>query len=140
MNVQVIGVYIYIYIYIYIHFFFSRFILYIYIYIYSLFSALLALNDYINTLICVRIPIFASIIINAATQYFWCVCVYIYIYTVGTESIQTPLHFSLFVYCSHLLKSFKFIFFSSLMYTQHPILTEKHRLVDIFADLLKKKN
>jgi len=26
------------------------------------------------------------------------------------------------------------------MYTQHPILTEKHRIVDIFADLLKKKN
>ncbi len=26
------------------------------------------------------------------------------------------------------------------MYTQHPMLTEKHRIVDIFADLLKKKN
>ncbi len=26
------------------------------------------------------------------------------------------------------------------MYTQHPILTEKHRIVEIFADLLKKKN
>ncbi len=26
------------------------------------------------------------------------------------------------------------------MYTQHPILIEKHRIVDIFADLLKKKN
>ncbi len=25
------------------------------------------------------------------------------------------------------------------MYTQHPILTEKHSIVDIFADLLKKK-
>ncbi len=25
------------------------------------------------------------------------------------------------------------------MYTQHPILTEKHRIVDIFADLLKKR-
>ncbi len=25
------------------------------------------------------------------------------------------------------------------MYTQHPILTEKHRIVDIFADLLKKE-
>ncbi len=25
------------------------------------------------------------------------------------------------------------------MYTQHPILTEKHRIVDIFADLLKRK-
>ncbi len=28
------------------------------------FAALLALNDYINTLICVRIPVFASILIN----------------------------------------------------------------------------
>ncbi len=26
------------------------------------------------------------------------------------------------------------------MYTQHPILTDKHRIVEIFADLLKKKN
>ncbi len=25
------------------------------------------------------------------------------------------------------------------MYTQHPILTEKHRIIDIFADLLKKE-
>ncbi len=24
------------------------------------------------------------------------------------------------------------------MYTQHPILTEKHRIVDIFADLLRE--
>ncbi len=31
-----------------------------------LFSALLALNDYINTLIYIRIPIFASILINTA--------------------------------------------------------------------------
>ncbi len=55
----------------------------------------------------------------------------------GTESIQTPLNFSLFV----ILQPFAKIicsFFSS-MYTQHPILTEKHRIVDIFADLLKKK-
>ncbi len=28
------------------------------------FATLLALNDYINTLICVRIPVFASILIN----------------------------------------------------------------------------
>ncbi len=56
--------------------------------------------------------------------------------TVGTESIQTPLNFSLFV----VLQPFAKIKFSSLMYTQHPILTEKHRIVDIFADLLKKKN
>ncbi len=46
------------------------------------------------------------------------------LYTVGTESIL-----------NHLSS-----FFSSLMYTQHPILTEKHIIVDIFADLLKKKN
>ncbi len=32
----------------------------------ALFSTLLALNDYINTLICVRIPVFASILINTA--------------------------------------------------------------------------
>ncbi len=32
----------------------------------ALFSTLLALNDYINTLICVRIPVFASILINIA--------------------------------------------------------------------------
>ncbi len=60
------------------------------------------------------------------------------LHTVGTESIQTPLNFSLFV----ILQPFAKIicsFFSS-MYTQHPILTEKHRIVDIFADLLKKKN
>ncbi len=60
-------------------------------------------------------------------------------YTVGTESIQTPLNFSLFV----ILQPFAEIicsFFFSLMYTQHPVLTEKHRIVDIFADLLKKKN
>ncbi len=53
---------------------------------------------------------------------------------------RPPLIFHSLLYCSHLLKSFKFVFFSSLMYTQHPILTEKHRIVDIFADLLKKKN
>ncbi len=53
---------------------------------------------------------------------------------------RPPLIFHSLLYCSHLLKSFKFGFFSSLMYTQHPILTEKHRIVDIFADLLKKKN
>ncbi len=61
---------------------------------------------------------------------------------------RPPYIFHSLLYCSHLLKSFssfKIIlksssFFSSLMYTQHPILTEKHRIVDIFADLLKKKN
>ncbi len=57
----------------------------------------------------------------------------------GTESIQTPLNFSLFVILQPFAKIIKFIF-SSLMYTQHPILTEKPRVVDIFADLLKKKN
>ncbi len=36
---------------------------------------------------------------------------YIYIYTVGTESIQTPLNFSLFVILQPFAKSFKFIFF-----------------------------
>ncbi len=54
-------------------------------------------------------------ILSLLLQYLWRVLymyIYIYIYTVGTESIQTPLKFSLFViYCSHFLKSFKFIFF-----------------------------
>ncbi len=31
-----------------------------------LFYALFALNNYINTLICIRIPVFASILINTA--------------------------------------------------------------------------
>ncbi len=61
-------------------------------------------------------------------------------YTVGMESIQTPLNFSLFVILQPFAKIILVHFFSSLMYTQHPILTEKHRIVDIFADLLKKKN
>ncbi len=61
------------------------------------------------------------------------------IYTVGTESIQTPLNFSLFVILQPFAKIKSSSFFSSLMYTQHPILTEKHRIVDIFADLLKRK-
>ncbi len=34
----------------------------------ALFSALLALNDYLNTRICVRIPVFASILINTAIK------------------------------------------------------------------------
>jgi len=33
----------------------------------------------------------------------------------------------------------KFSFYFSLMYTQHPILTEKNRNVDMFANLEKKK-
>ncbi len=65
--------------------------------------------------------------------------IYIYIYTVGTESIQTPLN-SLFVILQPFAKIILVHFFSSLMYTQHAILTEKHRIVEIFADLLKKKN
>jgi len=59
--------------------------------------------------------------------------------TVATESIQTPLNFSpsyFIAICQNHLSSF----FPSLLYTQHPILTEKHRIVDIFARLLKKKN
>jgi len=54
------------------------------------------------------------------------------------ESIQSPLHFSLF-HCGHLLKSEKFILFL-INVTQHPILTEKYRNVEMFANLLKKKN
>ncbi len=63
----------------------------------------------------------------------------LFIYTVGTESIQTPLNFSLFVILQPFAKIIYVHFFSSLMHTQHPILTEKHRIVDIFADLLKKE-
>jgi len=58
-----------------------------------------------------------------------CVCVCVCVYTVGTESIQTPLNCSLFVILQP---------FPSLLYTQHSILTEEHRTVDIFAHLLKK--
>jgi len=36
------------------------------------------------------------------------------------------------------LQPFAEIIFPSLLYTQHPILTEKRRIVDIFAHLLKK--
>ncbi len=61
-----------------------------------------------------------------------------YIYS-GYGKYSDPLKFSLFVILQPFAKSFKFIFFSELMYTQHPILTEKHRIVDIFADLLKRK-
>ena len=42
-------------------------------------------------------------------------------------------------HCTHLLKSNKFIF-SALMYTQQPILTEKNRNVEFFANVLKNKN
>ena len=60
-------------------------------------------------------------------------------HTVGTETIQTPLNFSLFVSLQPFDK-IKSSFYFSLMYTQHPILTEKNRNVEIFANLLKKKN
>ncbi len=72
--------------------------------------------------------------------YYKYIYIYIYIYIhSGYGKYSDPLHFSLFV----VLQPFAKIicsFFPSLMYTQHPILTEKHRIVDIFADLLKKKN
>ncbi len=64
----------------------------------------------------------------------------LFLCTVGTESIQTPLNVSLFVILQPFDKIILVNFFSSLMYTQHLILTENHRIVDIFADLLKKKN
>lgn len=60
------------------------------------------------------------------------------LFEVGTESIQTPYICISLLYCSRLLKSFNF--FSLLMSTQHLILTEKHRIVDISADLLKTKH
>ncbi len=58
----------------------------------------------------------------------------------GYGKYQTPLNVSLFVILQPFAKIIYVHFFPSLMYTQHPILTEKHRIVDIFADLLKKKN
>jgi len=59
---------------------------------------------------------------------------------VGTESIQTPLHLSLFVSLQPLSKIKKVDFYFSLMFTRHPILMEKNRNVEICANLLKKKN
>jgi len=59
---------------------------------------------------------------------------------VGTESIQTYLNVSLFVSLKPFPKLLKSSFYFSLMFTQHPILTEKSRNVEIFANLLKKKN
>jgi len=89
-------------------------------------------------------------------------------YSVYGKLFRPPYIFHSLLFCSHSLKSFKFIFFPSLLYTQHPIfhffpliightashlsffpsllytqhtiLTEKHRIVEIFAHLLKKKN
>ncbi len=51
---------------------------------------------------------------NTHINYFSILYIYRYIYiiyTVGTESIQTPLNFSLFVNCSHLLNHLSLIFF-----------------------------
>jgi hypothetical protein len=59
---------------------------------------------------------------------------------VGTESIQTPLNFSLFVSLQPFSKNQKSSFYFSVMYTQQPILTEKNRNLEIFAYLLKNKN
>jgi len=62
------------------------------------------------------------------------------VYTVGTESIQTPLNESLFVSLQPFAKIKNKSFYFSSMFTQHPILTEKNRNVEICANLLKKKN
>ena len=67
-------------------------------------------------------------------------CARIVHHTVGTESIQTPLHFSLFVSLQPFAKIEQVHFFFALMYTQQPILTEKNRNVEMFANVLKKKN
>ncbi len=60
--------------------------------------------------------------------------IYIYTHTVGTESIQTPLHFSL-LYCSHLLKSFKLIFFLINVHTAPHI----DRKTQNFCRFIKKE-
>ncbi len=56
----------------------------------------------------------------------------------GYGKYSDPLKFFTLCYIAAICENHLFIFF--LIYTQHPILTEKHRIVDIFADLLKKKN
>ncbi len=56
-------------------------------------------------------------------------------YTVGTESIQTPLNFSLFV----ILQPFKFIFFASLMYTQAAHIDRKTQNCWHFLQIIKKE-
>ncbi len=62
-------------------------------------------------------------------------CLYLY-----TGKYSDPLKFFTLCYIAAICWNHLSSFFSSLMYTQHPVLTEKHRIVDIFADLLKKKN
>ncbi len=62
----------------------------------------------------------------------------IYIYS-GYGKYSDPLKFFTLCYIAAICENNLSSFFSSLMYTQHPILTEKHRIVDIFSDLLKKK-
>ncbi len=74
------------------------------------------------------------------TKYFFApLYIYIYIYS-GYGRYSDPLKFFTLCYIAAICQNHLSSFFSSLMYTQHPILTEKHRIVDIFADLLKKKN
>ncbi len=69
--------------------------------------------------VCIYVCVYVYVYIYIYVCVCVCICVYVFIIIVNT-----------------VLSSI----FSSLMYTQHPILTEKHRIVEIFADLLKKKN
>ena len=58
----------------------------------------------------------------------------------GYGKYSDPLKFfTLCFIAANLLKSKK-LFYFSLMYTQQPILTEKNRNVEIFANLLKRKS
>ncbi len=59
-------------------------------------------------------------------------------YTVGTESIQTPLNFHSLLYCSHLLKSFKFIFFLINVHTA-PHIDRKTQNCRHFCRFIKKE-
>jgi len=55
----------------------------------------------------------------------------------AVRKVFRPLYF---VHSLSFAKNQKSSFYFSLMFTQHPILTEKNRNVEIFANLLKKKN
>jgi hypothetical protein len=60
-------------------------------------------------------------------------------HTVGTESIQTPLNFSLFVSLQPFSKNQKSSFYFSVMYTQHPILDRKKQKCRNFCKFIKKE-
>uniref|UniRef100_A0A7N8XL76 Adenylyl cyclase-associated protein n=1 Tax=Mastacembelus armatus TaxID=205130 RepID=A0A7N8XL76_9TELE len=58
----------------------------------------------------------------------------------GYGKYSDPFKFFTLCVIAAICQNQKSSFYFSLMYTQHPILTEKNRNVEIFANLLKKKN